>query len=109
MTESQSANILHFERPVIELERKIEQLKHGGAREGSEEIARLRMRLEDLELRVYRDLSPWDQVQLARHPKRPTATDYIDMICDEFQDLAGDRLFGDDAAVVGGLARICVA
>jgi acetyl-CoA carboxylase carboxyl transferase subunit alpha len=106
MPESPPANTLPFEQPVIELERKIEQLTRVGDRGSDEEVARLRERLEELEARVYRDLSPWEQVQLARHPKRPTATDYIDLMCDEFQELAGDRLFGDDAAIIGGLARI---
>lgn len=97
---------MQFERPVLELEEKIAQLRRSGLAENTEEIVRLRGRLKDLEEQVYRDLLPWEQVQLARHPKRPTMANYIDLICDEFQELAGDRAFGDDAAIVGGLARI---
>lgn len=106
MAETHTSRILQFERPVLELEEKITQLRRGGLPESAGEIVRLTKHLEDLEARVYRDLSPWEQVQIARHPKRPTTMNYIDMICDEFQELAGDRLYGDDAAVVGGLARI---
>lgn len=105
MKEIENFKVLGFERPVLELERKIEQLRRDGLAD-SGEIERLQRRLVDLEKRVYSDLSPWEQVQLARHPMRPTTMDYIDLICDEFQELAGDRLYGNDAAVIGGLARI---
>jgi acetyl-CoA carboxylase carboxyl transferase subunit alpha len=106
MAESPRMNALPFERPVLELEEKIARLRQSGAPENADEIVRLGERLEDLEQQVYSDLSPWEQVQLARHPKRPTMAKYIDIICDEFQELAGDRLFGNDKAIVGGLARI---
>ncbi len=105
MEETKNFNVLQFEKPVLELERKLEQLRRGGLAD-PEEIERMERRLCDLEKRVYRDLSPWEQVQLARHPMRPTTMDYIDLVCDEFQELAGDRLYGNDAAIVGGLARI---
>lgn len=106
MVEISRTTALQFERPVLELEDTITRLRRSGSAGSAEELVRLERRLRDLERRVYSDLSPWEQVQLARHPKRPTSQDYIDMICDEFQELAGDRMFGDDAAIVGGLARI---
>ena len=104
--ESQQARVLDFERPISDLEQKIEELKRSGHRDDSNEIGRLRERLRDLESQVYRNLSAWEQVQLARHPRRPTTQDYIRIICDEFVELHGDRRFGDDPAVIGGLARI---
>lgn len=106
MEEAPRTTVLQFERPVLELEEKIARLRRSGLPENADEIMRLGERLKDLEEQVYRDLSPWEEVQLARHPKRPTMTNYIDMICDEFQELAGDRMFGNDAAIVGGLARV---
>ncbi len=98
--------MLEFESPVYELEGRIEKLKRGGCSESSSEVARLEERLQDLERRIYRDLSPWDRVLLARHPQRPTTRDYISMICDDFLELHGDRCFGDDTAIIGGIARI---
>ncbi|HER43244.1 MAG TPA: acetyl-CoA carboxylase carboxyltransferase subunit alpha [Candidatus Eisenbacteria bacterium] len=102
--ENQNVRFLEFEKPIYDIESKIDSLRRGGG--GSEEIQRLQKRLEQLEQDVYGNLSPWEQVQLARHPMRPTMKRYIDMICDEFVELHGDRRFGDDAAVIGGLARI---
>jgi acetyl-CoA carboxylase carboxyl transferase subunit alpha len=101
--EGQESKILEFEKPVYELERKIAKVKRSGS---PEELGRMLERLAELEGQVYGDLSPWEQVQLARHPNRPTTKDYIEMICDEFVELHGDRRFGDDAAIIAGLARI---
>ena len=101
--EGQDARFLEFEKPVYELEQKIEKVKRGGA---PDELGRMIERLTELEGQVYGDLSPWEQVQLARHPNRPTTKDYIEMICDEFVELHGDRYFGDDAAIITGLARV---
>lgn len=104
--ESQQGRVLDFEKPISDLEQKIEELTRSGHREDSSEIERLHERLRDLEQQVYKNLSAWEQVQLARHPKRPTTHDYIKMMCDEFLELHGDRRFRDDPAVIGGLARI---
>jgi len=98
--------VLDFEKPISDLEQKIEELTRSGHREDSSEIERLHERLRDLEQQVYKNLSAWEQVQLARHPKRPTTHDYIKMMCDEFLELHGDRRFRDDPAIIGGLARI---
>lgn len=103
---NQSLRMLEFEKPVIELEARIENLKRGGLSETSDEITRLKERLSSLEERIYGNLSPWEKVQLARHPMRPTTRNLVDLICDEFQELKGDRCFADDQAIIGGLARI---
>ncbi|UCF06735.1 MAG: acetyl-CoA carboxylase carboxyltransferase subunit alpha [bacterium] len=97
---------LDFEQPVCELEEKIEELRRGGLTDESEEVVRLRSRLSDLEGRLYKNLSPWERVQLARHPKRPTSQDFITRIFDDFLELHGDRRFRDDPAVVAGIAKI---
>lgn len=98
--------ILDFENPVYELEEKIEAGRQRGLEESSAEITRLKERLAELETRVYGSLSPWEEVQLARHPDRPTALQYIKDIFDEFLEFHGDRYYGDDPAVVGGLASL---
>jgi acetyl-CoA carboxylase carboxyl transferase subunit alpha len=97
---------LDFEQPVCELEEKIEELRRGGLTDDSDEVVRLRSRLRDLEGRLYKNLSPWERVQLARHPKRPTSQDFINRIFDDFLELHGDRRFGDDPAVIAGIAKI---
>ncbi|MBN1886270.1 MAG: acetyl-CoA carboxylase carboxyltransferase subunit alpha [Candidatus Krumholzibacteriota bacterium] len=98
--------ILDFERPLADLEKRIADLERDGYDAGSDELRRLRARLAALEKKIFGDLSPWEQVLLARHPLRPTTRGMIAMICDEFRELHGDRLFGDDAAVIAGLSRI---
>ncbi len=103
--EQNEARILEFEKPVYELQGRIDRLKKEG-KSSAGEIAGLEQKLADLEEKVYRDLSAWEQVQLARHPMRPTAVDYIRLIGGEFEELHGDRLFRDDPAVVGGIAVI---
>ncbi len=100
------SNILEFESPILELEEKLSSLKQKGFSNSSKEMVKLRERLSELETSVYQNLSEWDEVQLARHPDRPTTMQYIKNICDDFQELHGDRLYGDDPAVVGGLASI---
>jgi acetyl-CoA carboxylase carboxyl transferase subunit alpha len=102
--ENQNVRFLEFEKPLHDIESKIGGLKRGGG--GSEEIGRLQKRLEQLEQDIYGNLSPWEQVQLARHPLRPTMKRYLELICDEFIELHGDRRYGDDTAIIGGLARI---
>ena len=102
-------NFLDFEQPLAELEAKIEELRHashGQAFNIDEEVARLREKLKVKTAEIFRNLNSWQITQLSRHPARPYTLDYIGVICDEFQELAGDRAFADDAAIVGGLGRI---
>jgi acetyl-CoA carboxylase carboxyl transferase subunit alpha len=102
-------NFLDFEQPIAELEAKIDELKfvtNDAEISLAEEIARLRAKSRTLTTTIFANLSPWQITQLARHPQRPYTLDYIGMICSEFNELHGDRMYADDAAVVGGLARI---
>ncbi len=102
-------NFLEFERPIAELEAKIEELRYVGNDSEvsiSEELGRLRAKSRQLTEQIFRNLTPWQVAQLARHPKRPYAQDYIDAIFTEFEELHGDRAFADDAAIVGGVARL---
>src|SRR5690554_6272273 len=99
---------LPFEKPVVELRKKITELKAFTAEKGidlSGEIEKLEGRLEQLENDIYGNLSPWDRVQIARHSKRPTTMDYIDRLFTNFIELHGDRLYGDDKAIVGGIGK----
>jgi len=103
------ANGLEFEKPIIELELKIAELKSlvsDGSLNLSEEIKTLENRLEKLKKEIYESLAPWQKVQLARHPKRPYTLDYIQMIMADFIELHGDRMFQDDKAIIGGLAKL---
>ncbi len=101
-------HFLDFEKPIAELEGKIEELRHLSEPDGlniTEEIVRLTS-VADRQLRAtYAKLTPWQKTQVARHPDRPRATDYIARLIAGFTPLAGDRAFADDAAVVGGLGR----
>ncbi len=102
-------NFLDFEQPIAELEGKIQELRHashGQAFNIDEEIARLRDKLKLKTAEIFKNLTPWQVSQLARHPSRPYTLDYIAAICEEFVELAGDRAYADDAAIVGGLGRI---
>jgi acetyl-CoA carboxylase carboxyl transferase subunit alpha len=97
---------LDFERPLLELETRIETLRRA-ARPGIEgEAERLEERLQRLQRKVFGKLTAWQRVQLARHPRRPYALDLIRLLTEDFVELHGDRLFGDDPAIVGGLARL---
>jgi len=101
--------ILDFERPLIELEKKIQDMKSYSLSEDievSEEIAKLEEKAEKLSQDIYTRLSRWQRVQLARHPQRPYTLDYIERITDSFIELHGDRAYGDDPAIVAGLAEI---
>jgi acetyl-CoA carboxylase carboxyl transferase subunit alpha len=95
---------LDFERPIAELETKIQELAATGGYK--DEISRLRAQTEKLKKKIYANLTPWQKVLLARHPRRPYTLDYIDLICDEFIELHGDRRYSDDPAIVAGLAKI---
>lgn len=103
------ANILlDFEKPLVELETKIEELKSFSKEKGidlSEEIKTLQIRAETLKKDIFGNLTPWQRVMLARHIERPGAIDYIKMLFEEFIEFHGDRSFGDDPAVIGGIAR----
>jgi acetyl-CoA carboxylase carboxyl transferase subunit alpha len=102
-------NFLDFERPIAELEAKIDELRFVGDDSVvnlTEEIARLEAKSESLTRSIFANLSAWQITQLARHPQRPYAADYIDRIFTDFQELRGDRAYADDAAVIGGLARL---
>jgi acetyl-CoA carboxylase carboxyl transferase subunit alpha len=99
---------LDFEKPIVELEQKILDLREFADREGldfSEAIRKLEVKAERLRREVYSNLTPWQRVQLARHPRRPYFLDYLEVLFTDFTELHGDRCFGDDAAIVGGPAR----
>jgi acetyl-CoA carboxylase carboxyl transferase subunit alpha len=106
-----SVNFLEFEKPIAELEAKIEELRlvnQGGEFDVSieEEITKLREKSAELSRKIFADLGAWQVSQLARHPMRPYTYDYVERMCTEFDELAGDRAFADDKAIVGGLAKI---
>jgi acetyl-CoA carboxylase carboxyl transferase subunit alpha len=100
---------LDFEKPVVELETKIRELREMASSEQievSEEIVRLERKAEKLRREVYSNLNRWQRVQMARHPRRPFTLDYIQAITTNFTELHGDRQYGDDKSIVGGFAEI---
>src|SRR5438105_721595 len=99
---------LDFEKPIAEIEEKIEKLAAAGqSRPGvQDDLRKLRAKLYQLQAEIYARLTPWQRTQVARHPQRPSTLDYIGRICDSFLELHGDRLYGDDHAIVAGLARL---
>ncbi len=100
---------LDFERPIAELEAKIDELRHMGSDNElniTEEIARLESKSDALIEKIFSSLTPWQVSQMARHPLRPYAMDYIEAIFTDFEELHGDRAYADDAAIVGGVARL---
>ena len=100
---------LDFEQPIAELEAKIEELKHVNSDSEvniQEEINRLQAKSRQLTSSIFASLTPWQITQLARHPQRPYTLDYVNAMCRDFQELHGDRMYGDDMAIVGGLARL---
>jgi acetyl-CoA carboxylase carboxyl transferase subunit alpha len=102
-------NFLDFEQPIAELEAKIADLKHvSGLSEFDlqTESALLKHKVQQKTEEIFESLTPWQVAQVSRHPLRPHALDYIQMMFSEFHELAGDRSFSDDAAIVGGLARL---
>ena len=104
-------DFLDFEKPIIELERRIEELKILASKEDSsveldDEIEKLNLKCNKLTNNIFSDLSEWQITQLSRHPKRPKAVNVINAISDNFQELHGDRMFADDPAIVSGLATI---
>ena len=104
-----SVNSLDFERPIADLEEKIEELRHVDSDPGvniGEEIDRLRSKSEALTRSIFAKLSPWQIARLARHPRRPYTLDYLGRAFTEFTELHGDRHFAEDGAIVGGVARL---
>ncbi len=100
---------LDFEKPIIDLDRKIEELKTLASDENislKEEIENLEKKAEDLRQNIYSNLTPWQRIQLARHPDRPYTSDYIKLIMDEFLETHGDGVFRDDTAIIAGIGKI---
>lgn len=102
-------NYLSFEQPIAELEAKIEELQSVGNDNNvniAEEVARLRDKSQKLTDKIYSKLTAWQVVQVARHPHRPYTADYIPRLFSDWEELHGDRHFGDDRAIIGGVARL---
>ena len=102
-------NYLDFEQPIADLEAKIQDLRQastGPAVNIDAELRTLQDKLRRRTAQIFRDLTPWQVSQLARHPARPYTSDYIRVMCEEFEELAGDRAYADDPAIIGGLGRI---
>ncbi len=101
---------LDFEKPIAELEKKIDELtataQAGGAANVGAEIARLREKSAKALADLYRNLDPWQRTQVARHPERPHFVDYVSTLVSDYVELSGDRCFGEDAAILGGIGRI---
>jgi len=100
---------LEFEKPIVELETTLEELQKQSEEQKidlSPQIKSIEEKLEATKKEIFTNLTPWQRVQLARHPKRPYALDYLERIASEFIELHGDRRFGDDHAIIGGLATI---
>ena len=100
---------LDFERPILELEQKIQELKNLPVNKSinmDSEITRLEQKLDQAKKEVYQQLTPWQRVQLARHPKRPYTLDYVAKFMTDFVELHGDRTFADDKALIGGFAKL---
>lgn len=103
-----NSNYLDFEQPIADLDSKIDELKHLSTESGiniAEEVARLQTKSKSLTEKIFSDLTIWQKAQLARHPKRPYTFDYVEHLIDGFDELHGDRLFGDDQALVGGIGE----
>jgi acetyl-CoA carboxylase carboxyl transferase subunit alpha len=106
---SQLRHVLEFEKPIARLEQQIQELQALQDTKGvdySQELRQLRSNYTSLLRKTYDNLSAWETVQVARHPQRPLFRDYVEMICREFRELHGDRRFGDDPAIMCGLARL---
>ena len=102
-------HVLEFEKPIYEIEAKIEELRSRGDDlkiSIEPEIRKLQEKLEKMKTQIYKNLSVWQRVQIARHPDRPYTLDYIRMITDDFVELHGDRQYADDLALIAGFANI---
>ena len=107
MSNTEQQQYLSFEKPIFELEQRLESLTEASASSDvSDEIQRLRLGLADLKKKVYANLNRWNVVEVSRHPNRPQTADYLDRVFDEFVELHGDRFFGDDRAMRTGWAKI---
>jgi acetyl-CoA carboxylase carboxyl transferase subunit alpha len=96
-----------FEAPIVEIEKRIEELKSTtGLDDNSPEIRELRKQIEDLKNKIYSNLNEWQIVEISRHPNRPTFVDYLNSIFIDFVELAGDRYFGDDKAIIAGFGKL---
>ncbi|GEB30624.1 MULTISPECIES: acetyl-CoA carboxylase carboxyl transferase subunit alpha [Brevibacillus] len=103
------AGELPFEKPLVELQDKIKELRRFTEEKGidfSDEVKRLEQKAKELAEQIYGNLTPWQRVQLARHPERPTTLDYIQLLFTDFIEVHGDRLYGDDHSIVGGIAKL---
>src|SRR2546422_3389670 len=103
-----ATHTLDFERPLLELERQIEEMKRVAsetAMDVTKELAPLEKKLAELRAEIYKNLTPMQRVQVARHPKRPYTLDYVNTVFTDFAELHGDRLFRDDPAIVAGGGR----
>ena len=104
---------LDFEQPIAELEGKIKELRIvGGTKSGvdiAEEIGKLEQKVEQQVTKIYENLDAWQKTQVARHPARPHFLDYIETLVEDFTPLAGDRLYSEDCAIIGGRAGCVVA
>lgn len=99
--------VLDFEKPIIELEKKIDEMRTlGQTLDLGDEITKLEKKSEELRINIYNNLTRWQRVQIARHPERPITSDYIANLFTNFQELHGDRKFKDDAAIIGGFAEL---
>jgi len=106
---SGTSHALEFERPLLELEKKIQELKRLSSKDRgdfSSEIAKLEKKAKKLQAEIFSDLSRWQIVQLSRHTARPYFLDYVERLFTDFAELAGDRAFGEDSSIVGGFARL---
>lgn len=103
-----NTNPLPFEAPILELEEKVAQLKSLSSKDTnlSQEIKKLNAKISATRKKIFGNLTPWQRVQVARHPGRPYTKDYIDRIMTDFVELHGDRCFSDDKAIIGGFAKI---
>ncbi len=102
---------LDFEKPIIELQRKLDELRKNAGAQGvavdvEKETAQIEQKIAETRKQIFSNLTPWQRVQLARHPKRPFTLDYLDTTFTEFSEIHGDRLFAEDRAVVGGFAKL---
>ncbi|MFM7750696.1 MAG: carboxyl transferase domain-containing protein, partial [Opitutaceae bacterium] len=102
-----SAYVLEFEKPLRDLSRQLDELRQRSIETNvdlSAEVRAMEVKIEATRKEIYSSLSPWQKVQIARHPRRPYALDYINAICEGFQEFHGDRQFKDDRAIIGGTA-----
>jgi acetyl-CoA carboxylase carboxyl transferase subunit alpha len=102
---------LDFEKPILELQRKLEELKKHPENNSmgikfEEEVAIIEKKIEETKRQIFAQLSPWDRIKIARHQKRPFALDYVSSVFTDFSELHGDRLFADDHAMIGGFAKL---